>query len=310
MMMESVKQRGCGWRGFRWCVVAVVLALVGVLSIAGTAGAASRGFVVHNYSGRDVRVVGATPLPYDPDVFFHFGFEGRPEDGSVMKPISGVQDWQLKYQFGRHHGAVVSYKILGTEGTVEFTIQTASFSDDSTCKVHGTSAYWCTARGLALSVRQTGPDCRVPPIDRVNWEDCDKRGSDLAGADLRGANLGGANLSGSILDHADLQQAHLARTQLGKAKAEDAQFQHADLSSADVRRTDFSGAQLQNANLSRSVWFGTVMYHANLSGANLTGVELERHTLDAATCSRDTIWPDGKRAPIWSSGRCPFNRWD
>jgi hypothetical protein len=110
-MMRSAN----GWAGaagrIRWLSAIVLCALVGVLWTAGSASAASRGFVIHNYTARDLRVSAPTSVRADPGVFYHFGFEGRPKDGAVLAAHHGIQDWQLKYQFGRSYAARVLYKM-------------------------------------------------------------------------------------------------------------------------------------------------------------------------------------------------------
>ena len=268
-----------GYRGaagsLRWLSAIVACVLMGVLWAAGSASAASRGYLIHNYIDRDLRVVGATSVPADPGVFYHFGFEGRPPDEAVLKSRDGVQDWQLKYQFGRSYAARLLYKIQGTDGSVSFRIQTSTTSNDSTCEVTGVSGYFCTAEGLVLSVRRGGPRCLAAPADRVDWSGCDKRQS----------NLGGAHLQ-----HADLRRTNLSSSFLGNA-----QLQHADLKGADLRGAGLEDAQLQNADLTALDLSGTSLIRANLGGANLTGVKFFQYSLYKSHCNSQTTWPDGTR---------------
>jgi Pentapeptide repeats (8 copies) len=214
-MMGSANGCGGAAGSLRWLSAIAACVLMGLLWAAGSASAASRGYLIHNYIDGDLRVVGATSVPADPGVFYHFGFEGRPHDDAVLESRGGVQDWQLKYEFGRSYAARLLYKIQGTDGSVAFRIQTSTTSNDSTCEITGVSGYFCTAEGLVLSVRKGGPRCLAAPADRVDWSGCDKRQS----------NLGGAHLQ-----HADLRRTNLSSSFLGNA-----QLQHADLKGADLR---------------------------------------------------------------------------
>jgi hypothetical protein len=83
-------------------------------------------------------------------------FEGRPANGAV--PNAGhTHVWELKYGFsifgGVQYAANLWYKIAGTEGTVEYTIETWSTSNESACKVQGTSQFACTAAGTNLTLK-------------------------------------------------------------------------------------------------------------------------------------------------------------
>jgi Pentapeptide repeats (8 copies) len=213
-MTGSANECGGAAGRLRWLSAIVVCALMTVLWAAGSANASSRGYLVHNYIDRDLRAVGATSVPADAGMFYHFGFEGRPQDGAVLKSRDGVQDWQLKYEFGRSYAARLVYKIQGTDGSVAFRIQTSTTSNDSSCEITGVSGYFCTAEGLALSIRKGGPKCLAAPADRVDWAACDKRSSYLSGANLQGANLDRADLLGTDLAGANLHGANLTGAQL------------------------------------------------------------------------------------------------
>jgi Pentapeptide repeats (8 copies) len=268
---------------------------MGVLCAAGSASAASRGYLIHNYADSDLRVVGATPVPADPGVFYHFGFEGRPHDEAVLKARDGVQDWQLKYELGRSYAARLLYKMQGTDGSVAFRIQTSTTSNDSTCEITGVSGYFCTAEGLVLSVRKGGPKCLAAPADRVDWSGCDKRQSNLGEAHLQRADLRRTNLSSSFLGNAELQHADLNGADLRGAGLEHAQLEHADLKGADLRGAGLEDAQLQNADLTALDLSGTSLIRANLGGANLTGVKFFQYSLYKSRCNSQTTWPDGTR---------------
>lgn len=294
-MMGSANGCGRAAGSVRWLSAIVACVLMGVLWAAGPASASSRGYLIHNYTDHDLRVVGATSVPADPGVFYHFGFEGRPHDGTVLKSREGVQDWQLKYEFGRSYAARLLYKIHGTDGSVAFRIQTSTTSNDSTCEITGVSGYFCTAEGLVLSVRKGGPRCLAAPADRIDWSGCDKRQSNLGGAHLQHADLRRTNLSSSFLGNARLQHADLTGADLRGAGLEEAQLQHADLKGADVRGTGLEDAQLQNADLTGLDLSGTSLIRANLDGANLTGVKFFQYSLYKSHCSSQTTWPDGTR---------------
>jgi hypothetical protein len=132
------------------------LALTALL-FAGSASAASRGYTLHNKSDKTLELVDATPLPATicngficVDAEHPMAFEGRPTDGSMLKPGAKI-NWELKYQFQHTFAAVLKYKILGTDAVVTYTIETSTYTNDSACKVTPPSAGQCTAGGLGLS---------------------------------------------------------------------------------------------------------------------------------------------------------------
>jgi hypothetical protein len=149
--MRSTKSRT------RTLAILLTCATMAALLTAGTASAASRSYEVHNRSDHALELVGATPLP---QVICNFGicvpthhpmaFEGRPDDGSVLKPNSDSA-WELKYFFGHTYAAVLTYAVQGIkDAKVEFTIETSTFSNNSACKVTPPSAGNCTAGGRTL----------------------------------------------------------------------------------------------------------------------------------------------------------------
>lgn len=74
-------------------------------------------------------------------------FEGRPPDGSTLKP-GGVDGWELEYLPGET-SAILKYRIGDNDGIVEYTIKTSTFSNDSSCKVTP-GAGKCSAGGLQM----------------------------------------------------------------------------------------------------------------------------------------------------------------
>ena len=143
--------------------LALVCAVAGALLTAAPASAASRGFKVHNESKHSLLLVGARAVPSYVCVdvrcvpsYYAIGFEGRPADGAVLHP--GKTDvWELKWSFslfgGVQYAANVVYKIVGTDATVEYRIETYTTSNDSYCKIIGTSSFTCTAGGTALTFK-------------------------------------------------------------------------------------------------------------------------------------------------------------
>jgi hypothetical protein len=72
-----------------------------------------------------------------------------PPDDSLLKP--GATDaWELKYGFDSTYAAELKYKLLGTDATVTYTIETSTYSNNSACKVTPLSAGNCAAGGTAL----------------------------------------------------------------------------------------------------------------------------------------------------------------
>ncbi|MGZ4305702.1 MAG: hypothetical protein ACXVSL_12660 [Solirubrobacteraceae bacterium] len=147
-------------------VLAIVAgcALAAALLTAGSASAASRGFKVHNHSNHGLILEAAKPVPtyicrdltlcvptHSP-----MDFEGRPANGAALNP-GHTHDWELKYGFspfgGVQYAANLWYQISGTNGTVEFTIETWSTSNESACRVNGAAHFTCTAAGTKLTFK-------------------------------------------------------------------------------------------------------------------------------------------------------------
>jgi hypothetical protein len=141
----------------------LMCAVAGGLLTAGPASAASRRFTVHNESSQALRLEAAKPVPSYSCVNFHcvpsyypMDFEGRPSNGAMVDPET-TQAWELKWSFslfgGVQYAANVVYRIMGTNATVEYEILTYTTSNDSSCKVTGTSSFTCTAEGTKLTFR-------------------------------------------------------------------------------------------------------------------------------------------------------------
>lgn len=146
--------------------VAVLLAVVAALGLlsAGPASAASRGFKLKNTSNVDLKLEAAKPVPTVlcgnigrcVDTKYPMEFEGRPDNGSTLKP-NATQTWELKYGFspfgGVQYAADLWYEIEGTNATVEYKLEVYSTSNESSCKVHGSSKYSCSAGGTQLTFK-------------------------------------------------------------------------------------------------------------------------------------------------------------
>jgi hypothetical protein len=141
------------------CVVAGML-LIGT----GVASAASRGFRIANRSSHPLRLESATKIPkficnssLCVPTHYLIGFEGRPADGAVLPPakvqggvlVVHTHVWELKYNFDLlgacTYAAALKYKIEGTTGTLEVTIETCTFSNNSACKITPAHLGHCTA---------------------------------------------------------------------------------------------------------------------------------------------------------------------
>jgi hypothetical protein len=142
--------------------------LAGALLTAGPASAASRGFIIRNDSNNAITVVGARALPTYVCLNFtcvptHYRIdfsEGRPPDGAVLPPNSSrPHAWELKYGFdlvgGVQYAANVVYRINGTDATVEYQMYVYPTSNDSFCKVIGTTKFTCTASGRDLTFKNS-----------------------------------------------------------------------------------------------------------------------------------------------------------
>jgi hypothetical protein len=156
--MNAVKSR----RGLISVVLGCVVAAS--LLVAGPANAASRGFRLQNKSGVELKLIEAKSVPtYVCNSTVHcvpshypMDFEGRPGDGSILKP-NGTDTWELKYKFnlfgGVGYAAELWYKIVGTDDTVTYQIETYNTSNESSCKVIGTKKYTCGAGGTDLEFK-------------------------------------------------------------------------------------------------------------------------------------------------------------
>jgi hypothetical protein len=134
--------------------------VLGALFFAGPASAYSRGFRLTNTGDKTLTLVGASRVPAKLCNGFHcvqshhpMQFEGRPKDGSTVKP-GGVDVWELQYLPFEIYGAILKYEVADHHGhhlgIVEYTIETSTSSNDSSCKVTP-GAGKCSAGGLGLS---------------------------------------------------------------------------------------------------------------------------------------------------------------
>ncbi len=150
--MKNTKTR------MRTLSVLLACAATAALFTAGPASAASRGYRLHNTSSHTLKLEAAKPLPgfvcngtICVDTGQPMAFEGRPGNGSLL-PSGGVDAWELKYEFGKTYGAQLKYDIVGG-GSVDYTIETSTFTNNSACKVVPASAGTCTAHGLSLTFK-------------------------------------------------------------------------------------------------------------------------------------------------------------
>jgi uncharacterized protein YjbI with pentapeptide repeats len=274
------------------CVVAAGL------FAAGPASAASRGYRLHNYINHDLKLQGATPVSNGSGVY-NMDFEGRPKAGSVLRS-EAQHEWELKWAFAQTYAAKLTYTINGTDGSVEFTIISSTFTNNSSCEITGVTGFFCRAEGLTLSLRKGGPKCLAPPANHVDWSGCDQRGAYLYYAPLNGARLEAVNLSdsymnsvqadGADLRHANLQFAYLRDGQLRSAHLNDAKMDYAYLYSAELARAELPGADLTAANLTKAS-----MRRVDLRGADMTFAILRDTDLSEARCNDQTVWPNGTK---------------
>jgi hypothetical protein len=161
--VKDVRPRNTKRRAGSVAVLLAVVAALGLLS-AGPASAASRGFRLHNTSKVALKLEAAKPVPtvvcggigHCATTHYPMDFEGRPANGSEIE--SGAwENWELKYGFspfgGVQYAADLWYGIEGTNATVEYRIEVYSTTNESSCKVHGTSKYSCTAAGTKLTFK-------------------------------------------------------------------------------------------------------------------------------------------------------------
>jgi hypothetical protein len=136
---------------------AVLLAclVLGALFFAGPASAFSRGFRLTNNSDKTLTLIGASRVPARLCNGLHcvqshhpMQFEGRPKDGSTLKP-GAVDVWELQYLPFEIYGAILKYEVGNQLGVAQYTIETGTFGNDSSCKVT-LGAGKCSAGGLGL----------------------------------------------------------------------------------------------------------------------------------------------------------------
>lgn len=145
---------------------ALACALTGALLTAGPAAASSRSYKIYNLSGHPLRLVsvGHLPIPGRKDHVYSLDFEGRPPDGAVLQPGAAPQDWELKYSFIDEYGAVLTYRIVGTDKYYVATIHTTPFTNTSTCTI---DVGQCTADGGALTVLDPPRTVHVIPASEA-----------------------------------------------------------------------------------------------------------------------------------------------
>jgi hypothetical protein len=150
----------------RRSLVAVVLGcvLAALMVAAGPASAASRGFKLHNKSSVELKLIEAKAVPsfvcnstvHCVPSHYPIDFEGRPGDGSALKP-NGTDTWELKWKFspfgGTAYAANLWYKVVGTNDEVTYQIETYNTDTESSCKVIGTKTYTCVAGGSSLEFK-------------------------------------------------------------------------------------------------------------------------------------------------------------
>jgi hypothetical protein len=137
--------------------------LAAALLTAGPASAASRQFKLQNESSHGLVLDAVKPVPTYTCVDLTrcvpthnpMDFEGRPP--STLLHPGGTHNWELKYGFslfgGVQYAANLWYKISGTSGTVEYTIETWSTTNESSCRVNGAAHFTCTAAGTKLTFK-------------------------------------------------------------------------------------------------------------------------------------------------------------
>jgi RTX calcium-binding nonapeptide repeat (4 copies) len=131
--------------------IVLACALAATLLTAGPASAASRGFKITNLSSHPLRLVDVKPVPDSRHGgWYDMEFEGRPDDGDVLKP-GATHDWELRYFLGHSFAAALKYNIVGTTDYYTARIMTQSYQNDSDCTIPKAVGV-CTAWGLTLTV--------------------------------------------------------------------------------------------------------------------------------------------------------------
>lgn len=136
-----------------------------------------------------------------------------------------------------------------------------------------------------------------------NFNNPDKKPSDLSYADLSLTTLTGANVSMTILIGADLtasrlQEAYFAFAKLQRAKLQGAELRGTTLDGANLQRADMEYANLQGAKLRSAQLQGAYLRYVELQGADLNQAKLQGANLSFAKLwganfsNRDFIEPE------------------
>jgi sporulation protein YlmC with PRC-barrel domain len=138
----------------RSLAITLTCCVVGLLSFATSASAASQAFLVTNDTGMTLRLDGISRVTGCNNERCQMQFEGRPEVGAKLPP-EAIHDFELVRHASWTLAALLSYQVLDREGKVvgqvNFTIRTKPYdSDVSSCWVEKLSTD-CHADGTNLS---------------------------------------------------------------------------------------------------------------------------------------------------------------
>ncbi|MBI5451322.1 MAG: pentapeptide repeat-containing protein [Gammaproteobacteria bacterium] len=131
-------------------------------------------------------------------------------------------------------------------------------------------------------------DCNAVAEPMVRWDNCQKRGGQLANISLRKASMENMDLRGADLHHSNLAEASLAFSILDQSHLEGATLTGGNLKGVSLRGAILSEALLQDADLS----------YADLTGAIIDGADFSNANLGKAK------WIDGSLCAPESVGRC------
>jgi hypothetical protein len=120
--------------------------LIGALWAAGPASAAtSRGFTIENLSPHILKLTGVTAVyPANSKQPLPFGFDGRPGNGSLLRP-GHSQRFELLYEFNKQHFANIVYEVEGTQRKAAISLWIESALTGSSSRCEATSDLLCHA---------------------------------------------------------------------------------------------------------------------------------------------------------------------
>jgi hypothetical protein len=112
---------------------------------AGPASASSRRFTIVNLSPHTLKLAGVTAVrPANNTQSLPFGFDGRPGNGSLLRP-GHTHSFELLYEFNKQYFASIVYDVEGTQHKAAMSLWIESALTGSSSRCEATSVLVCQA---------------------------------------------------------------------------------------------------------------------------------------------------------------------